>query len=201
MLIACLRLHLVALIVFSGGIGLNATALLAAAGMHDIVSSVDGAMFWPQDPLRERCLALLLVLLHNRRYWTLSRFTAVLSWLAALRNVCCVDTVCYTPCVATVAPFTAEFYARIVLVTQLMLGAGAVISTSCKATEMCFFPYPVHASCSFLTYARGQRGHYRSVSVGAAARPNPFREAFGLLHDPTLHLLHRSASAKGDLVL
>jgi hypothetical protein len=38
--------------------------------MHDIVSSVDGAMFWPQDPLRERCLALLLVLLHNRRYVT-----------------------------------------------------------------------------------------------------------------------------------
>jgi hypothetical protein len=85
------------------------------------------------------------------------------------------------------------------LVTQLILGAGAVISTSGVATVMCFLcdariVLIIHV-CSVTT------SYYRSVSVGAAARPNPFREAFGLLHDPTLHLLHRSASAKGNLVL
>jgi hypothetical protein len=88
--------------------------------MHDIVSSVDGAMFWPQDPLRERCLALLLVLLHNRRYFTLSRFTTVLSWLAALRNVCRVDTA-WAPCVATKVGFLSRFLCMPVLVTELII--------------------------------------------------------------------------------
>lgn len=51
-----------------GGLGLNATALLAAAGMAGIASPVEGAMRLATDPVGERCLSLLLVLLHNRRY-------------------------------------------------------------------------------------------------------------------------------------
>jgi hypothetical protein len=194
--VPCVNLSLVCL----GGIGLNATALLAAAGMHDIVSSVDGAMYWPQDPLRERCLALLLVLLHNRRYCTLSRFTTVLTWLCTLRNVCRVDTVCYTLC-SNCSAFHCRVPCVPVLVTQLMSGTGAVIFTSCKATVYVFlFPIlcTLHAHYSSILCAAA---YNRSASVGAAARPNPFREAFGLLHDPTLHLLHRSASAKGNPVL
>jgi hypothetical protein len=186
-------------LLFTGGIGLNATALLAAAGMHDIVSSVDGAMYWPQDPLRERCLALLLVLLHNRRYVTI-HITTVLTWLCTLRNVCRVDTVCYTLC-SNSSAFPYQVPCMPVLVTQLILGAGAVISISCVATVY-VLPLPILcmlcAHCSRIPCAAANN---RSASIGAAARPNPFREAFGLLHDPTLHLLHRSASAKGNLVL
>lgn len=51
----------------AGGLGLHSAALMAAIGMEGIANTVEGALALPADPVRERCLALLLVLLHNRR--------------------------------------------------------------------------------------------------------------------------------------
>jgi hypothetical protein len=89
-----------------------------------------------------------------------------------------------------------------VLVAQLVLRYRCSdfhkLCTYCACVS---FPYPMRASLTTHVYPVATGYCYRSASIGVAARPNPFREAFGLLHDPTLHLLHRSASAKGNLVL
>lgn len=51
----------------AGGLSLHSAALMAAIGMEGVANTVEGALVLPTDPVRERCLALLLVLLHNRR--------------------------------------------------------------------------------------------------------------------------------------